>query len=251
MDLVAQEKLEALTFRLCRYVFAPSLTLRQTLLEHAPVTQIEVIRTPIYLENKEWDASVYDERLAGKNYLLFFGRFEINKGFHTLVRALPKFLAQQPDAYAALVGRDMRTPLAPSMIDYARQQLRKFTDRVVFIDKVRHAQLYPIISGARLVVLPSLIDNLPNACLESMALGKVVVGTLGASFDEVIDDGENGFLVKANDPERLAEKICQAWTSPRLAEIGRAAKDKAQEFSPERTIPVLLKYYETVIKEFE
>jgi len=251
MDLVAQEKLEALTFRLCRHVFAPSLTLRQTLLEHAPVTQIEVIRTPIYLENNDWDASVYDQWLRDKNYLLFFGRFEINKGFHTLVQALPEFFEQQPDAYAAMVGRDMRTPLGPSMIDYARQQLGRFTDRVVFIDKVHHAQLYPIISGARLVVLPSLMDNLPNACLESMALGKVVIGTLGASFDEVIVDGENGFLVKAGDPEHLAEKICQVWANPALDEIGRAAKDKAQEFSPEQTIPALLNYYETVIQEFE
>ena len=47
------------------------------------------------------------------------------------------------------------------------------------LDKLPHRQLYPVIAGARLVVLPSLIENLPNAGLEAMALGRAVIGTAG------------------------------------------------------------------------
>ncbi len=67
--------------------------------------------------------------------------------------------------------------------------------RLVLIDNLPHRQLYPIIAAARLVVLPSLVDNLPNACLEAMGLGTAVIGTTGASFEELITDGVNGFLV--------------------------------------------------------
>src|ERR1051326_7456438 len=46
------------------------------------------------------------------------------------------------------------------------------------------------------VVLPSLIDNLPNSCLEAMGLGRVVIGTKGTSFEELITDEANGFLIE-------------------------------------------------------
>ncbi len=44
--------------------------------------------------------------------------------------------------------------------------------------------------------LPSRIDNLTNTCIESMALGKVVIGTQGAIFEQLIEDGVNCFLCR-------------------------------------------------------
>jgi len=106
---------------------------------------------------------------------------------------------------------DIATPLAPSMRNYMSAICGEYADRLIFIGQIPHEQLYPVISGARLVVLPSLIDNMPNACLEAMALGKPVVGTRGASFEEMIRDGETGFLVPAGDAGALADTLCSAW----------------------------------------
>lgn len=117
------------------------------------------------------------------------------------------------------------------------------------IDNLPHRQLYPIVAGARLVVLPSLVDNLPNACLEAMGLGRAVIGTAGASFEELITDGVNGFLAPPNDPEGLAEKMIAAWIDPRLEEIGEAAKQRIADFAPEKTISALLTYYSDVMSQ--
>ena len=38
-----------------------------------------------------------------------------------------------------------------------------------------------------------------------------------------------------------------AWTDQRLAEMAAAAKEKALEFAPEKTIPSLLSYYSEVL----
>jgi glycosyltransferase involved in cell wall biosynthesis len=206
-----------------------------------------VIRTPFYVETRDWDSSIYDRFLKGKKYLLFFGRFQLHKGFHTLAQALPRILKKYPDAYVALVGRDMESSLAPSMADYARARCDGFAERLVLLEKLPHRQLYPVIAGAHLVVLPSLIDNFPNACLEAMGLGKVVIGTVGTSFDELITDGTTGFLVSPNNPEALAEKIVSAWIDPKLEEMGAAALQKSLEFSPERTIETLLTYYREIL----
>jgi glycosyltransferase involved in cell wall biosynthesis len=247
LDSRAVERLEALQFRLTRNIFSPSHTLQQTLAGQAKLDRVRVIRTPFYMETSEWDHSVYDRYLKGKRYLLFFGRFELRKGFHILAQALPRLLEQYPDAHVVLVGRNVESALAPSMADYARSFFGPAAERVSFIPRLRHSQLYPIIAEAHLVVLPSLMDNFPNACLEAMALGKPVIGTSGASFDELITDEETGFLVIASNADALAEKIIYAWTHPRLGEIGQAAQRKTLEFAPEKTVESLLTYYREIL----
>lgn len=249
LDLIAVEKLERMQLRMSRNVIAPSRTLQQILKQRVGLNNVRVIPTPAYIETTNWDHSVYEQRLKDKEYLLFFGRFGLRKGFHVLSQALPGFLQHYPDARVVLIGRDQSTPIAPSMADYARTCGKDFADRLMVIDRLRHDQLYPIILGARLVVLPSLLDNLPNACLEAMTLGKAVVGTRGASFEELIEDEKSGFLVEPGNPEALAEKIIYAWSHPRLDEIGRQARERMADFSPDKTLPILLNYYRDVLRQ--
>jgi glycosyltransferase involved in cell wall biosynthesis len=242
LDSTLTERLEALQYRLTRNVHAPSRRIQKMLARDA-----RLIRTPFYDETRAWDTTVYDRFFKDKKYVLYFGRFQLRKGFHTLAHALPRFLHQCADAHVALVGRDMETSLAPSMAAFARAQCNSSADRLIVMENLPHSQLYPVIAGAHLIVLPSLIDNLPNTCLEAMGLGKVVIGTNGTSFDELISDGVNGFLVPPDDPNALADKMIAAWTDQRLPVMSAAARQQVLEFAPEKTIPSLLDYYSEVL----
>jgi len=236
-DSTITKHLEALQYKLTRNVYAPSRALQQLL------SDARLVRTPFYVETDAWDSTVYDEFFRDKKYVLYFGRFQLHKGFHTLAHALPRFLNAHPDAHVACVGRDMETSLASSMAAFARAQCNGFGERLMIMESLPHSRLYPVIAGARLVVLPSLIDNAPNACLEAMGLGKVVIGTDGASFEEIITDGVNGFLVPPDNPQALADKMIAAWTDERLEAMSAAAKAQVLEFAPDKTIPALLSYY--------
>lgn len=247
LDSAVSERLEALQYKLTRNVFAPSNAMQTTLTKEANVRDTRVIRTPFYVETREWDNTVYEQFFKGRKYALYFGRFQLHKGFHVLAQALPRFLSECPDAYVALVGRDMETSLASSMAGYARAQCGSFAARLIMLENLPHSQLYPVIAGAHLVVLPSLIDNSPNACLEAMGLGKVVIGTSETSFDELIIDGVNGFLVPPADPASLAEKMISTWTRTDLATMSEAAQQRMQEFAPEKTVTSLLSYYSEVL----
>ena len=248
LDSAVSERLEALQYKLTRNVFTPSSAMQKMLASNTSVRNARVIRTPFYVETREWDNSVYEQFLKDKEYVLYFGRFQLHKGFHMLAQALPRFLSKCPDAHVALVGRDMETSLASSMAGYARAKCGSAAARLILLENLPHSQLYPVIAGAHFVVLPSLIDNLPNACLEAMGLGKVVIGTSGTSFDELIIDGVNGFLVPPANPESLAAKMISAWTDPRLATMSAAAKQRMQEFAPEKTVTSLLSYYSEVLQ---
>ena len=242
LDAYAISWLEQLQIKISRHIYSPSFTLRKMLIDRAKVKTVSVIPTPCYLEDDPRDASIYDEHLKQKTYLLFFGRFELRKGFRVVADALPHFLATYPDAHAVFVGRDGPASPGQSMSDYARGLCERFQSRLIFLDALPHRQLYPIISGARLVVLPSLVDNMPNACLEAMALSRVVIATSGASFDELIEDGVTGFLVPPNDSVSLAEKLIETWERSDLSMIGDGARNRISDFAPEKTVPMLVEY---------
>ncbi|MCG6137611.1 MAG: glycosyltransferase family 4 protein [Nostoc sp. LLA-1] len=227
-----------------KHIYAPSYTLKKILAEKAKINHVGVIRTPFYLETLNWDSSIFNEYLQGKKYLLFFGRFQLHKGVHILAQALPQVFKKHPDCYVVFVGKDV----SPSMKEYALSLCSQYTERLIFIQPIPHNQLYPVIAGAKLVVLPSLIDNLPNACLEAMGLGKPIIGTVGASFEELLIEGETGFLVPVGEVNALATKINEVWMHPSLNEIGQAAKVSVQEFAIEKTVKQLLVYYEEIIK---
>ena len=235
-DLRLLEWLESLQFRISHNIYAPSYALKTVIEQTLKINNIKVIRTPIYLETLAWDASIYEQQLKNKKYLLYFGRYQLHKGFHILAQALPQLFETYPELNAVFVGLDLPTELAPSMKDYAMALNEKYIDRLIFLDALPHDKLYPLIQQAHLVVLPSLADNLPNTLIESMALGKAVIGTIGTSFDELITDGETGYLVPADNVEALADKISSVWNDGDLDRIGKAAKLKMKELSPEVTV---------------
>ena len=248
IDLRCLEKLEEIQCRRSPLVFAPS-RLIAGIVGKETGRPVKVIRTPFVRETPAAKCDVLgDESLpVNASYILYFGRFELLKGFHVLAQALPDVFRRVPDCHVVCVGSDRPSPLASSMVDYARRLCAGFEGRLRFVRALRHNELYPIIEVSRLVVLPSLIDNLPNTLLEAMALGKPVVGTIGASYDEVIEEGKNGFLVPPGSVSGLADKLVEAWNHPALEEIGKAAARRIADFAPERTVPALLECYAEVM----
>ena len=243
LDLKVVELLQSLQYRFARNVHVPSLTTQTMLSTKAGLRNTRLIRNPFYIDTRDWDTSVCDSLLKDKKYILYFGRFQLHKGFDILVQALPRFFEQYPDAYAVLAGRDRETQLASSMAAFARAHCRRFEGRLILLDNLRHAQLYPMIERSHLVVLPSLIENWSNSCMEAMGLGKVVIGTRGTSFEELITDGVSGFLVDSKKPDALADKLIAAWVDPKLNQMAAAAKQRINDFAPEKTVGPLLSYY--------
>jgi glycosyltransferase involved in cell wall biosynthesis len=248
LDFKLLQLLEKIQYRRSRYVFLPSQGLRE-MLANKHAVRAEVIINAVDGQTDNPNSAVCDGLFPGREFILFFGRFERRKGFAVLAHALQEALSANEEMYAVLVGRDVATSEIPSMAGYARSLCREFGERLIVLDPLAHDQLYPIIARAKLVVLPSVIDNLPNACLEAMALGKVVIGTRESTLDEVIVDEENGFLVPAGDAEALRKKIVYAWHHSNLEAIGSAAKQKTLEFSREKAATALLNYYQRVIDD--
>ncbi len=65
----------------------------------------------------------------------------------------------------------------------------------------------PHLMNADCVVLPSYREGVPRSLLEAAAMARPIVATDVVGCREVVEDGVNGFLCRAKDPQDLAAKM--------------------------------------------
>lgn len=226
-------------------VTSPTAALARIVEDKWGTKDINVIPNLFNLRNYTPDKEVYNGFLKGEDYLLYFGRLEQRKGVHLLAEALEKVFDKSPKIKAAFVGGDTLYT-GSSMKELMLDILKEHTDRVVFLDNIPHASLYPIIERSRFVVLPSLWENFPYTCLEAMAFKKPVIATTGSGFSEIIQDNVSGFLVPPGDAASLERMILKCLDAEDLEEVGERAFERVKDFDTEKVARRMLEFYKQV-----
>jgi glycosyltransferase involved in cell wall biosynthesis len=160
-------------------------------------------------------------------------RFEPGRGFHTFMRALPRFLAAMPTAHVMLVGsEDSRIYGVPpkghktwkeAMLAEVGAKLD--AARVHFVGLVNYQTLLKVFSISTAHVYMTYPFVLSWSLLDAMACEALVIGSDTAPVREVIRDGENGFLVDFFDHAALADKLTEICSNPNgYGRIRRAAR---------------------------
>jgi glycosyltransferase involved in cell wall biosynthesis len=244
------EWLELFAIRRSNAAYSPSKFLANMLQKQKRVTT-NVLRPPFLVEIDHFDESIYKKYLSGRKYFLFFGAIGFLKGCEIIARSLPGLLSKYPEIYFVFVGKVLEGPQGLTMLEFIMQQAGIHKDRIIYLGVLSHVQLYPVIKESRAVVLPSLIDNFPNTMLESMALGKVVIGTKDTSFEELIDNGVSGVLVDVGNPEVLSEAMEEVWnmTDEEREKIGHAAQKRVGLLSTKKTCGELEQYFHRVLSD--
>lgn len=183
-----------------------------------------------------------------RDFLLYYGRLEERKGVHVLADALPGVLKKHPGLRAVFVGADNRYG-RQSMRQHIENKCAAFRDRLVFVDSLPQAQLFPIVARAKLVVLPSLWEAFGFVCLEAMSLGRAVIASSGSGFEEIIEDGISGYLVQPGNPASLEAKILWCLEHEEdIERVGRRAEVRADHFRVDNVVLSLIDYYGSVLR---
>jgi glycosyltransferase involved in cell wall biosynthesis len=136
------------------------------------------------------------------------------RGFHIVMRTLPELLARHPTARVLIVGGNdvsygRRPPEAKSWREHMLAELDGKLDlsRVHFLGRLNYPQYLAMlrISSAHIYLTYPFV--LSWSLLEAMAAGCAIVGSRTAPVEEVIRDGENGYLVDFFDREALADRV--------------------------------------------
>jgi len=119
---------------------------------------------------------------------------------------LPIAWRQEPELTMLWAGESWN-----AAVENYRDMWGEQASQVRWLGYIPKPQLYAVLKRAEAVVIPSRVDNLPNTLIESLLLNIPVIGSLGASIDELIEPGISGELVPIGDSTALAEAILKAW----------------------------------------
>ncbi|MEW6380574.1 MAG: glycosyltransferase family 4 protein [bacterium] len=201
------------------------------------VSQNRLKGQKVFVLHNGIDLQRYSPSGKDEGYILYFGRLSREKGIETLLKAYTQFLSSSFPIRIIGTG-----PLESAL----RSEYRN----VEFCGYKAGEELRRYIDESSFVVVPSeWNENCSMVVLESMAMGKPVIGSRIGGIPEQIEDGETGYLFSMGNIEELAAKMEDLITHPQLRrEMGYKARKKVErEYSLTRHCSELLKIYDQVL----
>jgi len=138
------------------------------------------------------------------------------RGFHIFMRTLPKLLERHPTARVLIVGGNEvsygRQPEgAPSWRQKLLTELEGQLDlsRIHFLGRLNYQQYLAMLRISTVHVYLTYPFVLSWGLLEAMAAGCAVVASCTPPVEEVMRDGENGYLVGFFDRDALADRVSE------------------------------------------
>jgi glycosyltransferase involved in cell wall biosynthesis len=167
-------------------------------------------------------------------------RLSAQKAHHVLFEAFALLLRSQPCARLVVVGGGER---ASELHDLARRL--GISDRVTFTGIRR--DVLSLLPAFDVACLSSVHEGVPMTVIECMAAGIPIVATDSGSLADMVDDGEQGFIVPVGDSAGFAERLVKLAGDPQLRlRQGRSARHRVErKYRIEQTT----EGYETLLAE--
>jgi glycosyltransferase involved in cell wall biosynthesis len=178
--------------------------------------------------------------------LLFVGRLSANKGIFTILEAVRLLHQNKPDITLAIRGEGVLRPQIDAYI-----QEHGLDSNIVWVprtpDEAGMAQLY---NQARMLVCASTVEGGPRVTIEAMACATAVLSTPVGIMPEVINDGDNGFIVR--DAYQIASSA--EWLlsdEVRRQAIAQAGHEAVQKFRADDVVAQYAQGYHDLIARWQ
>lgn len=152
--------------------------------------------------------------------ILFAGAMTQRKGLADVFAAMK--MVKSKNVELVIMGSPMRE------VGWYRERFTNF----IHEPPRPHAEVLDLMRSCDVLVLPSIVEGRALVQQEAMSCGLPLIVTKNAGGDDLIIEGETGFLVPIRSPQAIAEKI-DWFSANRLAldGMGIAAQDRARQFT--------------------
>lgn len=211
------------------YIITPSNFLKEKLIEDGiPQEKIETLYNFI-------DVEEYNKPTKDEGYALYCGRLSKEKGILNLIEAFSKI-----DVGTLYIAGD--GPEKAKIENTIKE--KKLDKRIKLLGMLEKEEMKLYISNAKFVVVPSIwYENCPFSIIESLTMGKPVIGSNIGGIPELVQNGENGFTYEYSNIIELAKKMKELFTNEEIVKkLGENAKINAKKAYAKDT------YYDKIIK---
>ncbi|MCD7797636.1 MAG: glycosyltransferase [Clostridiales bacterium] len=169
--------------------------------------------------------------------MIYPADFSFRKNQPMLLKALKEVTEKHKNVRLLLPGFEQN---AASTKELCKELgLEKYVD---FLDYRRDIDKLDGLSDVS--VSTSRQEGLPINLVEAMALGNAIVATDVRGNRDLVDNGENGFLVKLNDYSALAEKLdFLIENRSEIDRMGQSSAKKVEKYSIPKVNESMLKIY--------
>jgi len=212
-----------------------------------PVNRSFVIPNGIDLSPYQSDTQRFEIREAQNvppevPVITYVGRLSYEKGLETLLHALSVLKDHFPSVFKVWI-------IGTGQDEYA---LRSMTNELSLQERVSflgyHEQVSDYLLASDCFVLPSHHEAMSIAILEAMAAGLPCVVTDVGDNAQLINDGEQGFVILQNSTESLAQLLNRLLLDSDLRQrMGQSARIKAQCFSDLKMVEQIQQLYERLL----
>jgi len=162
---------------------------------------------------------------AGAQLILSVGREHPQKAYAAGIRAFAQVAERVDDVFYVIVGDGASDhgPLAESL---------GLGDRVKFAGVLQGDAMVGAYQQSDLFFSPSIWEMMPLVVLESMAVGLPAVVTNISGSQDLVVQGETGFVVEAGDETGLANALLELLENPvKRADFRRAVSLRANDYA--------------------
>lgn len=168
-------------------------------------------------DNDNPGLKIKDERF---NRIISVGRLYPQKDQKTMIEAFAKVSEKHPDWKLIIFGEGPE-----------RGALELLVERLKVKDKVslpgKSENIIDELKKSKIFCLSSIYEGMSNALVEAICVGLPIVTTKVSGTEELIKDGENGFIVDIGDKDTMAMALTKVIEDENLRQQF-AEKNKAQ-----------------------
>ncbi|MBF0695072.1 MAG: glycosyltransferase family 4 protein [Flavobacterium sp.] len=181
--------------------------------------------------------------------ILYIGTVIRKKGVLELPSIMKKVSARFPRAKLVLIGADSPDISTGSSSTWKMIEA-EFDGNAKYLGKVPYVEVQQYLRNAHVCVFPTFAETLGMVTIEAMAMQKPVVNSNYGWAQEIITDGESGFLVDPADHDLFSERIFSLLSDPeRCKTIGKNARERVDErFNIEKTVYQNIELYKSLSK---
>jgi L-malate glycosyltransferase len=186
--------------------------------------------------------------------ILYVGTLIRKKGVLEFPAIFSKVRKVVPEARLVLIGSDsfdIQTQ-SPSTWELLEKEFEAADlEYVSYLGKKSYADVLDVIKKAHVCVFPSFAETFGMVTIEAMAMQKPLVNSHFGWAQEVIVDGESGYLVDPKDHESYAATIISLLQNVDLAhQMGATARSRVEAvFDIQKIAQETIIFYESLIKK--
>jgi len=163
--------------------------------------------------------------------IVFFGKLIPQKGCIELLSYFKKLWDSGFEHPLRLIGGSSHFfyPKMMDLGDHLKQKYKPYIDKglLIFEGHIQPNEINERLKKTHVVLVPSIVDNLPYTVLEAMSLGKIVLASDCGGHKELIKNDQNGFIFSHDVDGKsfiYTLKKILSLSKEKISEIGKQAQ---------------------------